>query len=223
MLAMVESVQKKPRFRRQRVKPRLVVVQGGRELSPEDGQAELLRVSSSIRAKSSSPVVRPVDTPDRRSVAHAMLMVEIRLVKAFWTIARQPLGKVAPLSARRNGIEYYHDRQDVHARYADAAGGKWESAAPRPALPSSKAIDEANEALDWLLFIPDEGLRRLLVVGATSKRGEIRRGIPWPRLRPSLPSYGGVTVRTMQRHYLQALRIIVTEMTLAHLSHLSHK
>jgi len=219
---MASEVMPKKRARIRRQKPRLVVVHGRRELEPEAGKAWLLDVSDRIRAKReeriAARVARLPEAPERRSVAQAMLMVEIRLVKAFWTIARQPLGTVAPLSARRCGVEYVHDRADTHARYADAAGGKWETIAPRPSLPSSKDIDAANEALDWLLLITDESLRRVLVVGATSKRGDIGRRIAWARIRSGLPNYREATIRTLQRHYLQALRIIVTEMTLARIA-----
>ena len=215
--------QPRKRIRRSRQAPKLVDDAGN--LIP---QSALIEASARFRARQteriSQRVARLPSAPDRRSVAQAMLMVEVRLVKAFWTIARQPLGTVAPLSARRNGIDYIHEKErDRHAGYKDAAGGDWSSVAPRPSLPSSKEIDAANEALDWLLLITDESLRRVLVVGATSKRGDIGRRIAWARIRTGLPSYGQATVRTLQRHYQQALRIIVTEMTIARLSSLSHK
>jgi len=204
---------------------REITVIGERVLSVDEATAVRAEMTASFRLKQEqrlqSRVLRFPDAPDRRSVAVAMLAVEIRLVKAFWTIARQPGQSSSSLG--QCGIAYIHDRSDVHARYADAAGGKWEAIAPRPSLPSSKEIDAANEALDWLLLIGDEGLRRLLVVGATSKRGDAGRRINWIRLRPSLPSFHGMTIRTIQRHYQQALRIIVTEMTIARMSSVSHK
>ena len=206
---------------------KLEVIENGKPVPKAQAEAVLIDMTERFRAvqqtRMSRRVSRLPDAPDRRSVAHAMLMVEIRLVKAFWTIARQPLGTIAPLDARRNGVSYIHDRSDTHARYTDAPSGKWEAAAPRPSLPSSKEIDAANEALDWLLLIDDEGLRKLLVVGATSKRGDAGRRINWMRLRPSMREYGEMTVRTMQRPYQDVLRTIVTEMPLAALSSLSHK
>lgn len=216
-------VQPKRRIKRSRQQPNLVVLHGGKELSREEGSAELLRVSSVMRSRVQVRISKLPDAPDRRSVANAMLMVEIRLAKAFWTIARLPAGTIAPLGASRNGVDYVHDREDTHARYADAPSGKWEAVAPRPSLPSSKDIDAANQALEWLLLIEDEGLRKVLVVGATAKRGDAGRRIPWIRLKPCLPQYRDATVRTMQRHYAQALRIIVTEMTIARMSRVSHK
>lgn len=195
----------------------------GKPVASEHGKALALAAVEAMDARRvNGRISRLPSAPDRQSVAYAMLMVEIRLVKAFWTIARQPLGSAVPMDARRNGVGYVHDRDDTHARYADAAGGKWETAAPRPSLPSSKEIDAANEALDWLLLIEDEGLRRLLVVGATSKRGDAGRRINWIRLRSGLTDYADMTVRTMQRRYQDALRTIVTEMTLARMSSLSH-
>lgn len=222
-----ENVVAKRRIQRKH-KPRFLVIHGGKELEREAGEALSLSASVRFRARQLERRIKRSelnheDAPERRSVAIAMLAVEERLVKAFWTIARQPLGSTSPTNARHCGLEYLHDREDSHARYADAPGGKWESFAPRPSLPSSKDIDAANEALDWLLFVDNEGLRRLLVIGATSKRGDAGRRINWIRLRPSLPEYAAMTVRTMQRRYQEALRIIVTEMTLARLSHVSHK
>ena len=206
---------------------RQVTVIGERVLPAAEAQAVRLEVSRSFRERQeqsrlSRRIHRLDAAPDRRSIAYAMLMVEIRLVKAFWTIARQPAKGAVPGSAGRCGIPYLHDRSDVDARYTDAAGGKWEAPPPRPALPSSKDIDQANEALDWLLHV-DEPRRKILVIGATSKRGDAGRRINWMRLRAGLPDYAGMTVRTLQRRYSEALRIIVTEMTIAELSRVSHK
>jgi hypothetical protein len=195
-------------------------IYGSQELTGEAAIA--LRVAASMRMRHRAEasrldrrVSRISGAPDRQSVAKAMLAVEERLVKAFWTIARQPLGQSAPVAASRCGIEYFHEREDVHARYADAAGGKWDSVAPRPSLPSSRDIDNSNTAMDWLLLIGDELTRKVLVIGATSKRGDAGRRIGWERLRPALREFDGRTVRTLQRKYEEALRIIVAELTLA--------
>lgn len=198
--------------------PRFITELNGKQIPGKEG--EVIRIESARRLASSRierRISRLPDAPERRSVAHAMLMVEINLVKAFWTIARQPLGTVRPLDARRCGVDYIHDRSDVHARYKDAAGGKWEDIAPRPSLPSSKEIDQANEALDWLLLIDSDNLRKILVVGATQKRGDAGRNINWTRAKTNLPEFQGYTVRTLKHKYREALRIIVSEMTLARL------
>lgn len=196
---------------------RQVTIMGSRVLPEAEAAAIRAQVSERMRQRAAEllrgRVSRLPEVPERRSVAAAALAVEERLVKAFWTIARQPLGASSPIASGRCGIEYFHDRADVHARYSDAAGGKWDSIAPRPSLPSSKEIDAANSALDWLLLIDEEDLRRVLVIGATSKRGDAGRRINWIRLRPSLPGYAEVTVRTLQRRYQEALRIIVSELT----------
>lgn len=205
---------------------REVTVIGERMLSAEEAKRVRAEISESFRARAAARVqervVRLPDAPERRSVAVAKLAVEIRLVKAFWTIARQPLGAASPMDDRRCGIDYIHDSSDTHARYTDAPSGKWEAVAPRPSLPSSKDIDQANAALDWLLLIDDEKLRKMLVMGATSKRGDVGRRINWIRLRVGLPEYASMTIRTMQRRYQEALRIIVTELTIARMSSLSH-
>ena len=201
-------------------KMKMEVLVNGRAVPKDQALAVLLATSERMRARSlqrrlERTVKRHENAPERQSVAIAMLAVEEHIVKALWTIARQPLGKIAPLAASRCGIEYFHDRMDIHSIYADAAGGKWDSIAPRPAVPSARDITQANRVQDWLLLIDDERLRRLLVVGATSKRGDAGRRINWERLRPSLAEYGGVTVRTIQRSYDEAIRIIVNELTFA--------
>jgi hypothetical protein len=158
---------------------------------------------------------RLAHSPERQSVAIAMLAVEEQIVKALWTIARQPLGKIAPLQPGRCGLEYLHDRADIHAIYADAAGGKWDSIAPRPSVPSAKDITAADRVQEWLLLVDDEGLRRILVVGATDKRGDAGRQIRWERVREHLREFDGYTVRSMKGKYQEALRIIASELTIA--------
>lgn len=221
MLMTAERKQsKRPRFKRQRVKPRLVVIEGGRELEGDDAKAASLSVSERFRAKQDvrrfERARRDNHCPERQSVAIAMLAVEQRLVKAFWTIARQPAKNLGPALLGRCGLDYIPDRTDLSG-YADAAGGKWYSVAPRPPIPSGKEIDQANEALDWLLFV-DEGRRKLLVAGATSKRGDLGRQINWSRLRQGMPELAGLSTRTCQGRYREALRIIVNGLTLARLA-----
>lgn len=217
---MAEEVRNKPRFKRRRQKLNLVVVHGGRELGSEEGKVLSLAASENFRARQDERrierALRSHAAPDRRSVAVAMLAVEARLVKAFWTIARQPARNLAPMNGGRCGVDYIPDRHDLSG-YADAAGGKWFSVAPRPAIPSGKEIDDANEALDWLLHV-DEGRRKILVAGATSKRGDLGRQISWIRLRSALPECGGLSTRTLQGRYREALRIIVSELTIARLA-----
>jgi hypothetical protein len=203
---------------KRRQKPNLVVIHGDKQLSRDEGAALLLTVSDRFRARQ---LMRRVERtsqrhegfPERQSVAIAMLAVEEQIVKAMWTIARQPLGRAAPVASGRCGLEYFHDRSDVHSIYTDAPGGKWDTAAPRPSLPSSKDITQADKVQRWLLLVDDEDLRRILVIGATSKRGDAARRIPWVRL--NLPNRMGVTVKTLQRRYDEALRMIANALTLA--------
>lgn len=219
MATMAKDVITKPRIRRQKRPPKLVVVHGGRELGSEEGKALSLSASERFRARQTERRVLRAEkenqAPERRSVAIAMLAVEARLVKAFWTIARQPAGTIAPVAAARCGIDYLPDRGDL-AGYADAAGGKWHSIAPRAPIPSGKEIDQANEALDWLLFV-DEVRRKVLVVGATSKRGDLGRQINWIRVKQAMPELVDLSRRTLNGRYREALRIIVNELTVARL------
>lgn len=220
-MATAAVTQRKPRIRRSRQKPTLIVVHGGKELGSEEGRSLSLSVSDRFRARQTQRRFERAardngHAPERQSVALAMLAVEQRLVKAFWTIARQPAKNLGPALLARCGVDYIPERSDLTG-YADAAGGKWHSVAPRPPIPSGKDIDAANEALDWLLFV-DEGKRKLLVAGATSKRGDLGRQINWPRLRQGMPELAGLSTRTCQGRYREALRIIVNELTIAHLA-----
>lgn len=217
--AWVESGMNARKFRR-RAKQRLVVVHGDKELGRDEGHALSLSVSARFRARQLQRRLERTQkenpAPERQSVAIAMLAVEERLVKAFWTIARQPARNLGPGLLAKCGLAYLPDKTDL-AGYTDAAGGKWDSVAPRPALPSSREIDEANRALDWLLYV-DEVRRKVLVVGATSKRGDTGRQINWPRIRDRVPELAGLSTRTCQGRYREALRIIVNELTLARLA-----
>jgi hypothetical protein len=194
---------------------------GQRVLPPEEGKLLLLDVTMRMDARRlqrrlERATQRHEGFPERQSVAIAMLAVEEQIVKALWTIARQPLGKIAPIQSGRCGIEYIHDRGDVHSIYADAAGGKWDTVAPRPSLPSAKDISQANRVQDWLLLIDDDGLRRLLVVGATAKKGDAGRQIPWRRtVFKMLPALRDISLTRLNAQYQEALRIIVNELTIA--------
>jgi hypothetical protein len=199
---------------------RMITIYGSRQLTGAEGLAVRLAASQAIAERQQRKVERIVHrnraSPERLSVAKAIFAVEDRLVRAFWTIARQPAGTIKPVLSARCGIEYLAERGDLNG-YSDAAGGKWDSVAPRPPIPSGKDIDDAVQALDWLLFL-DDARRKLLVAGATSKRGDVARQINWMRLRTGMPELAGLTTRTCQGRYRESLRIIVTELTLAHLA-----
>lgn len=203
------------------LKMRIEPIENGRAVPKAEAQAWLLNTSQRFRERQSQrrverAVRRNGDSPERLSVAKAMLAVEDKLVRAFWTIARQPAGRIAPTASARNGLDYYPEGGDLGG-YADAAGGKWDSVAPRPPIPGSREIDQASEALDWLLFV-DESRRKILVAGATSKRGDLGRQVNWARLRQGMPELVGLSQRTCQGRYREALRIIVNELTLANLA-----
>ena len=83
---------------------RIITEFRGKELKGSAG--EQLRIEASYGLKAgvmiaeSSRMRRTVDrlsyAPDRLSTAKAMLAVEQRLVKAFWTIAKQPMPRLSP-------------------------------------------------------------------------------------------------------------------------------
>lgn len=205
-----------------RRKPELRVIHGSKELGRDEGRELLVSLTERMDARRLQRRLerigkRYVHSPERRSVAVAMLAVEEQIVKALWTIARQPLGKVMPLPANRNGLEYMHDRGDVHSIYTDAAGGKWDSVQPRPAIPSAKDISAADRVQQWLLLLDEERLRRILVIGATSKRGDAGRQVNWNRVKASIPEVRSETVYRLSYSYSEALRVITSRLTLKHL------
>lgn len=201
-------------------KMRMEVIENGRPVPKELHSAALISASDRFRARQlqgrlQRTIKRHQHSPERQSVAIAMLAVEEKIVGALWTIARQPLGAHAPIASSRCGIDYLHDRLDIHSIYTDAAGGKWDSIAPRPSLPSAREISLADRVQDWLLLIDDEGLRKILVYGATTKRGDAGRQVNWTRVRAMMPELNGVAMRSLNARYQEALRLVVAELTLA--------
>lgn len=199
---------------------RMEVIENGRPVPKAQAHAVLLGATERfharrLQARLERTKKRLAHAPERQSVAIAMLAVEEQIVKALWTIARQPLGKVAPLASSRCGLDYFHDRSDIHSIYADAAGGKWDSIAPKPAVPSAKDISAADRVQDWLLLIEDEDMAKVLVYGATSKRGDAARQVNWNRVKSARPEIKDMPTRTLNFRYQEALRIIVSELMLA--------
>lgn len=210
---------------------KMILVENGRTIPKAEAQAVLLEVSRTFRVRQAERLDRVEKryqrngcAPERASVSRAMIAVEDRLVRAFWTIARQPaqvgpktsFDKDGDLRLGHSGLGYFPEPGDLTG-YQDAAGGRWDSVAPRPPIPGSKEIDQASAALDWLLFV-DEPRRRVLVAGATSKRGDSARQINWTRLKHGMPDLKDYSSRTLHGRYREALRIIVNELTLARLA-----
>lgn len=200
-----------------RSRPKIVTEYGGRVLDGEE--ATVVRIEASRRMaernESSRIELRLARTDklpiERRSVARAMLMVEIKFTKALWVLERAVHADGARGHSSRNGLAYMHDRLD---QYANAvANGGWIAPAPRPSLPSSKEIDEAVKVQRWLEYL-DASDARLLTIGAMSKRGDAGRKINWFRVRASLPEIHDAPVRTLQASYNRALRHMVAELAI---------
>jgi hypothetical protein len=202
---------------------RIVVEHRGRILEGDEAKVELTEASRAFlerHANGTGILTKPTgraEPDDQSTIGRATKAIEARLVKAFATIARQPIpvNSTKPRQSNRCGLDYFHDQVDSLARFIDAAAGRWDSVdTSRPSSPSPQAIDDANAAIEWLLLVDNEAERRLLVVGATSKRGNVDRRIPWDRLRVSLPQWSDRGVRTMQRAYCRALGEILEKLTL---------
>lgn len=193
---------------------RMITIHGSKRLEGQEAIAVRLSASRSFLARAenvraSRQASRVSGLPERDSVQKAMLLVEHRIAEALWVLARLPGDRGIGFSAR-NGVSYIPDRID---NYAAALEGKLSVPPPKPPPPSSKAIDAMFEPLDWLKLIPRDQAR-LLTIGAQSKRGDVSRNISWARMRVSFPELAGLSTRTCQRRYQDALRAIVAELTL---------
>jgi hypothetical protein len=194
---------------------RLAYEINGKPVKPEVGRALAAEASMAIESRRMNGRIhraRLPDAPDRRSVSHAMDAVEGRLVKAFWVLHRSQRDP-SPREPSQHGIGYMLEREDKWA--AAVAGGGWLSTEPAPAPARANEISEADEALEWLTMIDSEPMRRLVGVVAMSKRGDVKRRIPWIRLRSRLGAMSEDPQRTLQWRYREALRIIVNGLTYA--------
>lgn len=193
---------------------RMVALVGSRTYTGAEAKAVVLEASRTFRERQEDRLNRRVKRlshcPERMSVAKAMFAVEQRLVEALWTLARLPNDKGIGF-ASRNGVGYLDERADLYAN-AVAAGG-WLTIPPRPAPPTAKAIDGMHEPLEWLRLL-DREQARLLTAGATFRRGDMAKYISWSRIRVKVPEYAGLSIRTLQRRYEQALRDIVSHLTI---------
>jgi hypothetical protein len=193
---------------------RQVTMIGNRVLGDEEAAQIRLQLSRQFRYRQQASLERRVSRisgcPERLSVAKAMFSVEQRLVEALWTLARLPNDRGVGF-AQSHGIGYIEERADIYANAV--ANGGWLTVAPRPAPPSAKAIDAMHEPLDWLRLL-DRSQAKLLSEGAMSRRGDMANPIRWSRIRKKL-EMEHLTVRTLQRRYDAALRMIVAELTAA--------
>lgn len=147
--------------------------------------------------------------PERDSVARAIYAVENRIVRAFWVLARLPDTTKIGFSSR-HGVNYIHDRTEQFAN-AVAQGG-WDLVRPKPAIPSSRAIDEMYEALDWLKWL-DTIDARLVSAGTATKQGNVEHNVSWRRVRIHVPELADMSTRSLQWRYRNALRALVSELT----------
>jgi hypothetical protein len=159
------------------------------------------------------------DSPDRPSVERGMLLVEDALCKAFWVLARLPNDRGAGY-ANRHGLDYMPEKEDRD--YAIASGGDWHDEQPRPPVPSGKEIDAMHQPMEWLRLL-DRDHARVLATGVRWKHGESCRKISWPRLRVKYPEFANYSTRTLQRRYNEALRTIVSELSLGTIASLARQ
>lgn len=192
---------------------RIVTEFRGREI--KGAAAEKLRLEAAIGLEVTRILASRVragkaaEAPDIASIRHAVDVVEARIVEALWTLARLPEGR-RPDGPNHHGVEYIHDRADRWS-LAVASGGKWDQPAPRPPLPSGRAIDAMYAPLEWLSLVPKE-LGKLLTAAALTKRGDAARQVSWARVLISMPELTVYSKRTLQRRYEDAVRTIVAEL-----------
>lgn len=188
---------------------RMVTIVGSKTYTGAEATALRVDVSRRMASRHEAKLARRTERlahcPERLSVAKAMFAVEQRIVEALWTLARLPNDRGIGF-ASRNGVGYLDERADLYAN-AVAAGG-WLTVPPRPSPPSARAIDTMHEPLEWLRLLEREQAK-LLSEGATYRRGDMANNINWNRLKARFPQYAGLTIRTVQRRYEQALRDLV--------------
>lgn len=86
----------------------------------------------------------------------------------------------------------------------------WETARIRPAVPSADKIDRMDEALGWLLYIPQDRYVLRRIVGARSLVHPVtdRHLFTWRRLGVVL----GADHKAVQQWHAQGVAIIVTQL-----------
>lgn len=206
-----------------RKKPaRIITEHRGRVLSEEDGLALRVEWTRSFNQKREANLMAKrfarVDRlpAERQGLERAKLSVEQAFVKAIWVIERLHWNEGPRLSS--GGLSYVEDQMD---RYIQAlANGGWQTPAPRPAVPSSKDISNAERVQLWTtLLAPDQG--RLLITAAMTKRGDAGRKVDWDRVRKRMPELEGYSQRSLQGRYVDALETLVSELSAAQLSQMA--
>jgi hypothetical protein len=199
---------------------RMVAIVGRSEYRGEEAKAVVLAASRSFRDRAGlSRMHRRAERietlpPHRRSVERAMLAVEEKIVKALWVLQRSCSSDAPRGYEGRNGLDYMPEAIDIYGQ-AVAKGG-YEIPPPRPAVPESKEITEAESVKRWLLLL-DPIEARVLNVGAMSKRGDAGRRVSWIRVRSRLPELKDMPERTLKHTYTSALRNIVAHLTVERL------
>jgi hypothetical protein len=207
MASAAVSVQARAKIRRRKFT--LVVHDRGKELSAEQGNALLLDISARYDARRlqrrlERTMERHQHSPERRSVAIAMLAVEEQIVKAFWVLARSTSDPV-PRAQCQHGIDYPIEREDKWS--AAVASGGWLSETPPPGRPTAAEIDGIDVPLEWIQRLnPEE--KAIVSAGARSKNGEVSRRVNWMKVRLQLPSFKDWTADRLGRVYKDGLRRI---------------
>jgi hypothetical protein len=102
-------------------------------------------------------------------------------------------------------------RSPIDIVRATAESYGWAGARLRPPVPESAAISRMDEAMAWLLLIPEDRYVLRRVVGARSLVHPIteRHLFPWRRLGSAL----GADHRAVQRWHAQGVAIIVAALS----------
>lgn len=196
------------RIPKRRGTPRLVVVHGGKELGAEEGAMLTLSASARMRARQLQRRLersqKDNPSPERQSVAIAMLAVEERLVKAFSVLGRSTPNP-GPRHQAQHGVAYMMESVD---KWAEAvAGSGWLSQEPPDPPATPNEVDASDEALEWLAFL-DRETANIVSAGARSKRGDVRRRISWIRVKQQNAEFAKYTADRLKKMYDGGLRQI---------------
>lgn len=206
-MATAFKMASKPKFQR-RLKHTVQVLHGRQELSPEDGRALLLSVTERMDARRIQRRLertkeRLSHSPERQSVAVAMLAVEEQIVKAYSVLGRS-VSNPTPHAPRQHGIGYPMEREDVWA--AAVASGGFLSEEPL-VRPTASEIDKSDGPLEWLQML-DLEQRKIVSAAARSKVGDVSRPVRWAKVKLQLPAYKDWKADRLNKVYKDGLRRI---------------
>lgn len=202
---MTTNTKQRPRLKRRTGQLHLVDDRG--QQIPE---AVLFSVSDrfharQLQARLERTIKRHEGTPERQSIAIAMLAVEKAIVEAYWVLGRST-SVPGPRQACQHGVDYLLEREDKWG--AAVANSGWLTDPDAPPPPTATEIDSMYAPLEWLQLL-EPMQREIVSAGARSKQGDVDRRISWERVKKMYPKFDDWLPKKLHRVYSEGLRVIV--------------